>query len=143
MPKLFRTLSFSLLAAFLTVSPASFAAEEKDSVETVKGAVTVDAAKAKELFDKGAVFIDTRKDSDWDAGRIPGAIHMELKSVFNETAMAEKVKTKETPVVFYCNGVKCLRSSEASVMAVGWGYKNVYYFRLGFPAWKEAGNPSE
>jgi rhodanese-related sulfurtransferase len=36
-----------------------------------------------------------------------------------------------------------MRSSNASKKAVEWGYKNVYYFRLGFPAWKAAGYPAE
>jgi rhodanese-related sulfurtransferase len=46
-------------------------------------------------------------------------------------------------VVFYCNGHACHRSSKASKLAVGWGWKKVYYYRDGFPAWKAANNPIE
>ena len=60
----------------------------------------------------------------------------------NENALAAEVK-KDEPVVFYCNGHSCMRSSKASAMAVGWGWKKVYYYRDGFPAWKAAGNPVE
>jgi rhodanese-related sulfurtransferase len=108
----------------------------------VDGATTVDAVKAKELFDQGVLFVDPRRISDFDAGRIPDAVSLEMKSVFSEASLAEHVQ-KNDPIVFYCNGPKCLRSAEVSKLAVGWGYTNVYYFRDGFPAWQAAGYPTE
>jgi rhodanese-related sulfurtransferase len=36
-----------------------------------------------------------------------------------------------------------MRSSDATKLAVGWGFSKVYYYRDGFPAWKAAGNPVE
>ncbi len=44
----------------------------KESPMNVEGATTVDTAKAHELFNQEVAFVDARKDSDWDAGRIPG-----------------------------------------------------------------------
>lgn len=117
-------------------------ATDKVSPETVKGATTVDAAQAKALFDKGVKFVDTRSDKDWDAGRIPGAVHLELHKVYNEASLGKVVK-KDQEVVFYCNGTSCMRSSEAAEQAIGWGYKKVDYYRLGFPDWKAAGYPTE
>lgn len=123
-------------------APLSFAAD-KISPMTVNGAKTVDVAKAKALFDKKVAFVDTRNDKDWDAGRIPGALHMDIhKGAFTQEALGAKVK-KDQEVVMYCNGEKCLRSSEAAEKAVGWGYSKVYYFRDGFPAWQAAGYPAE
>lgn len=120
--------------------PASPAAEV--SPESVDGATSVDAGAAKSLFDQGILFVDVRKDSDWDAGRIPGAEHLELKKVFAESSLGELVG-KEEAVVIYCNGPKCLRSSEASARAVSWGFRKVYYFRGGYPEWVAAGYPIE
>lgn len=118
-------------------------ASEKISPMTVAGATTVDTAKAKSLFDKKVTFIDTRSNKDWDAGRIPGAMHMDLnKDGFTKDTLGAKVK-KDQEVVLYCNGEKCLRSSEAAEQAISWGYKKVYYFRDGFPAWQAAGYPVE
>jgi len=114
----------------------------KVSPTTVDGAKTVNAAEAKALFDKGTVFVDTRKSKDWDAGRIPDALHLDVKKVFSEATLGKEVK-KSDAVVMYCNGESCLRSSKASKMAVGWGFTNVYYFRDGFPAWKAANYPVE
>lgn len=127
----------SLLIAF---SNLVFAADE--SPLTVAGATTVDAAQAKALFDKGALFVDVRSDKDWAAGRIPDATHLELKKVFTEESLG-KVAKKDGPVVLYCNGASCLRSSQAAEKAVAWGYTNVSYYRLGYPDWKAAGYPTE
>jgi rhodanese-related sulfurtransferase len=114
----------------------------KESPTAVTGAVTIDTPKAKTLFDNGVPFVDVRKNADWNAGRIPGAKHVELKTVLNEAALV-KVALKDKEIVFYCNGASCMRSSKAAKKAVEWGFKKVYYFRLGFPSWQAAGYPTE
>lgn len=121
---------------------APVSAAEKVSPMSVAGATTVNATEAKAMFDKGAAFIDVRNSKDWGAGRIPGASHLDVTSAFTEAAL-QKVVKKDKDVVMYCNGASCLRSSEASAKAVQWGFKKVYYFRDGFPAWKAAGYPVE
>jgi rhodanese-related sulfurtransferase len=131
---------FSFLALTLALAPAAQA--DKVSPETVKGAITIDGAKAKAMFDKGVVFVDVRNDKDWNGGRIPGAVHLDLHKNFTADALAKHVK-KDQEVVMYCNGPSCMRSSEASEKAVGWGFTKVYYYRLGFPDWKAAGYPVE
>ncbi len=112
------------------------------SVKEVAGATAVDAKKAKKLFDEGITFVDPRSDSDWQAGRIPWAQHLELHNDFNQKALKKIVK-KDEPVLFYCNGPECFRSSKAARAAVKMGWDKVYYFRGGFPAWKAAGYPTE
>lgn len=128
--------------ALLTAGLALPALAGKVSPTSIDGAVTVDTATARSLFDQEVAFVDVRKDSDWDAGRIPGAIHLDIKSRYNADNLAGEVG-KDEPVVFYCNGESCMRSSDASRMAVGWGFSKVHYYRDGFPAWKAAGNPVE
>lgn len=135
-----KTFTYVLLGLTLSFTPLTQAG--KTSPETIDGATTVDSAKAKALFDQEVAFLDVRKDSDWDAGRIPGAIHIELKKKLNEASLTAEIKKAE-PVVIYCNGVSCMRSSKATAMAVGWGFSKVYYYRNGFPAWKSANYPVE
>ena len=130
----------SVVMAFAVTT--SVQAGKKISPTAVDGAKTVSAAEAKALFDKGVIFVDVRKNKDWDAGRVPDAVHIELKKVLNESTLGKEVK-KDQEVVIYCNGPSCMRSSKASAKAVGWGYNKVYYFREGFPAWKSAGYPVE
>lgn len=115
---------------------------QKISLEKVSGATTIDAAQARQLFDRGVLFIDIRKDKDWDAGRVPDAKQLELTQDFTHESLAA-LSPPDKDVVFYCNGVDCVRSAKASILAVGWGYSKVHYFRLGFPSWKNAGHPAE
>lgn len=113
-----------------------------ESPMSVAGAKTVDTEAAHQLFKSGALFIDVRRDSDWDAGRIVGAAHIELKKVYSaETLGAEAAK--DEAIVIYCNGPKCPRSAAACEKAVAWGYSNVNYYRDGLPAWQMAGYPTE
>ena len=106
------------------------------------GAKTVTPQEAKALFDQGAYFVDPRRNSDWDAGRVPDAIHLDLKTVFSKEALMEEVKLDES-VVFYCNGPTCGRAAKAAGQAVSWGYSKVFYLYAGFPGWKSAGYPVE
>ena len=134
------TVLFSLMT--FTLIPTMVQAEKKVSPINVGGAVTVDAKQAKSLFDRGVVFVDVRNDKDYTAGRIPDAVHIELKKAFNKDSLGKHAKPTDV-VVFYCNGHSCLRSSRAAEQAVSWGYSRVHYFRDGFPAWKSAGYPVE
>lgn len=108
--------------------------------EHVPGAQTVDTRIAKSLFDQGAVFIDVRKQEDYDAGHISGAHHLPVASDFNEQNLAVLV-LKENPVVIYCNGIHCMGSSKAAQQVVAWGWMNVYYYRDGIPDWKLHNHP--
>ena len=133
-----RLLTYVLTVCLIAAVSLVNAVEEQVSPVTVPGATTVDAAAAKALFDQSVVFVDTRTDADWEAGRIPAAVHLELKKVLSEVRLRAVVQ-KDQPLVFYCNGPKCMRSAEGAAMAVAWGFTKVYYFREGFPAWKTAG----
>lgn len=114
-----------------------------ESPMTIDGAKTVSTEEAKALFDNEILFVDVRKDSDWDAGRVPGSVHLDnKKGAFTEAALSAEVGKSEK-VVIYCNGEKCPRSAKGAKSAVSWGFTNVQYYRDGFPAWKAAGYPVE
>lgn len=130
-----RSFSMSLI---LALTPMLLMAASKISPETVDGAKTVSTAEAKRLFDQGVPFLDVRSDRDWEAGRIPGAVHIELKKKLNQDSMSE-LFARDQPIVIYCNSIGCMRSSKAAQKAVSWGYQKVYYYRLGFPDWKHNG----
>jgi len=132
-------LFFLIAAAFLALAPVVAAA---DSPPSVNGATTVTAAEAYALFEQGAAFIDGRTSSDFATGRIPGAVNLDQASSFTQASLAAVV-AKADPVVFYCNGRSCLRSSEESALAVSWGYTAVHYMRDGYSAWEAAGYPIE
>lgn len=128
----------SLFAILMLLPFSNVNAAKKVSPENVSGATTVSTAEAKKLFDKGAIFLDVRSNRDWEAGRIPGSKHLELKKVYSQETLAEIAKP-EDKLVIYCNSTGCTRSSKACKKAVEWNYKNVYYYRLGFPDWQSHG----
>lgn len=129
-------------AVLVLAQTVSFSAQAALSPETVDGAKTVDVVEAKALFEKGVKFLDVRSFVAFDAGRVPGAIHIELKKHFNEMSLNAAISPQE-PFVVYCNGPSCLRAGKAASKAVKWGYDKVYYFRDGIPAWEKASFPFE
>ena len=133
--------TFAIVTIALGASITSLAFSEETPL-SIPGAETITVSQAKALFDDGVIFIDPRKDTDWDAGRIPESEHLELKSDFNEVNIANLIEKNE-PFVVYCNGITCHVSLIAAERAVEWGYTSVKWFRGGLPAWKEAGYPIE
>lgn len=126
---------------FLLLSPTVFA---KDSPTEVPGAQTVKVDQARELWLKGVPFIDPRSLMDWEAGRIPDALHMEMKKpIYNSDTVLEFIGSYDAPVVSYCNSFSCHRAADLAKDLVSWGFTQVYYFREGYPAWIRANNPFE
>ena len=129
--------SLLMIAALLALSAC---ATTDSSAEKPRYSM-VDAAAAKTLHERDAVFIDVRIRSFFDRGHIPGAINIP-NSHFNDNTLAE-VAGKDQEVVFYCYGAHCDASNRASSKALIWGYRKVYYFMKGYPAWLDAGYPVE
>lgn len=113
-----------------------------ESPTLLVGATTVDAAAARELFDRGVPFVDVRTIPSWNRGHIPGAVLLDYRTDFSEANLLAVIG-KEQEAVIYCEGPKCLLSSKACAKAVSWGFDKIHYFRDGFPGWKAAGNPVE
>src|SRR3954466_658719 len=99
----------------------------------IKGAKTVNADAVIELIQKtdNLIILDNRSLADYEAGHIEGSARLIDTAITSEAAIAQHVKSKDTPVLFYCNGLKCGRAANAVVKATEWGYQNVYYYALG------------
>jgi len=102
----------------------------------------VDTETAKELFDRGVIFVDVRKADDYIYGHIPGAIHIDVKDK-NFDAEFVKVAEKDQEIVIYCRGIGCTRSPLAIFLAKSLGFEKLYYFKEGYPRWESAGYPIE
>ncbi len=109
----------------------------------IAGATTVNADRVIDLVQTHAdlAIIDNRTVADYDAGHIEGALHLLDTDMADAEVLGRVVKSKNAPVLFYCNGVKCGRAANASAKAVSWGYNQVYYYALGLAEWKERGLP--
>jgi rhodanese-related sulfurtransferase len=98
-----------------------------------------DYRETKKRLDGGEkiVLVDTREDSEWARGHIPGAIHLG-KGVI-ERDIEKTVPDKETTVVLYCGGG--FRSALAADNLQKMGYRNVISMDGGWRGWNEAGFP--
>lgn len=130
-------------------------AEEKRSTETVAHnpgflklvddaksrikEIDVDAYKKMVAAKERHVLVDTREDSEWEAGHVAGAVHMG-KGVI-ERDVETKVPDKSTKIVLYCGGG--FRSALAADNLQKMGYTNAISLDGGWRALKDSGLPLE
>ncbi|MFW5641724.1 MAG: rhodanese-like domain-containing protein [Roseicyclus sp.] len=125
--------------ALAVAAPASAA----DAPETIPGATTVDAEGVIDLIGSqpDLVILDNRREADYAAGHIEGAVRLIDTDITGPEVLAAQVPGLDTPVLFYCNGLSCGRAANAAEIAVGWGYTAVHYYALGMTEWNELGLP--
>lgn len=120
----------------------SVSAAENNTPEYIDDVIMVGAEGIIELIgkNKDLVLVDSRIRGD----RKKGFIESSVSLPDTETdcgSLAKIIKNKNSPALFYCNGVKCGRSAIAIKIAKRCGYKELYWFRGGFEVWMEKGFP--
>ena len=108
----------------------------------VTGATTIDHKQARTLHDRRVKFVDVRAAKDFAKGHVPGAFNLDVATELSRESLS-RIVSKDEEFVLSCHGKTCPDSAYASAKALMWGFKRVYYFASGFPAWKEAGYPVE
>jgi len=134
---LYLGLCMSLCLNFITVYAA-----KKLVPETLDGAKIVKTQGLYELVmsQEKLVIIDSRLYKEYNKGHIQGSISLQ-DNLMSENKLKDYVPTKSTPLLFYCNGIRCFRSYNASNKALKWGYTNIYWYREGWKDWKKKGMP--
>lgn len=112
------------------------------------GATVVDPDMVAQLMKAGAIFIDTRTEPEFKTGRVPGArlvpyVEKSPKDAdfdpgLDQFDLGKLPQERDAALIFACNGAECWKSFKASHAALRAGYKRVYWFRGGFPAWRAA-----
>jgi len=130
-------LKYILIVLLLKAAPVS---SEPKAVtrDNIKGAMTVTAEESIKLIisNPELVIIDARKQIEYIKGHIEGSINM-LNTDMTLESLAPFIAEMDTAILFYCNGPRCQRSSDAVTKALSWGYKNVFWFRGGWEEWQE------
>ena len=106
-----------------------------DSVRPLITECTVVDVAARRKHREAFVLVDVREESEFNAARIPGAVHIG-KGVI-ERDIEEKIPDTATAIVLYCGGG--YRSALAAENLQHMGYTNVISMDGGFRGWKEAG----
>lgn len=120
----------------------------KDLVAAANAAVagaSVDEV-AKLAGKDGVVFLDVREASEWQAGHVPGAVHvprglLEFKADPGLPAAYVKALDPAKKIVVYCASGG--RSALAAKTLQDMGYPDVVNMQGGFGAWSQAGKPVE
>jgi rhodanese-related sulfurtransferase len=86
---------------------------------------------------KPPLVLDVRSPEEYEAGHIPGALHIPFDQV------AKRVSEIEAPngVAVYCKVGPRARKGEQALIAAG--YTSVFHLQGGFDAWEAAGLPVE
>jgi len=108
--------------------------DEIPGVETLTAEGVINKANSTDKL----VIIDARINKDRASGFIEGSLSLPDISTNCDT-LSKLVANKRTPLLFYCNGVKCGRSVVAVKIAKSCGYSNLSWFRGGFEEWKQKG----
>ncbi len=83
--------------------------------------------------------VDVREDSEWNAGRAAGSIHLGKGII--ERDIEKTVPDRGAKVVLYCGGG--FRSALAADALQNMGYTNVYSLAGGWRAWTQTNLPTE
>jgi len=111
-------------------------------VEQVRSRVpelTIRQVKARQDSGEEFYLVDVREESEWAAGRLPGAIHLS-KGVI-ERDIEEAIPDTLGHIVCYCGGG--FRSALAVDNLRVMGYRNVWSMAGGFSGWQDEGLPVE
>ena len=109
-----------------------------DDAKTRVREVTVDETRRR-LENGGAILIDVREESEWEAGHAQRAVHMG-KGVI-ERDIEERVPDRNAELILYCGGG--FRSALSADNLQKMGYTNVASMAGGWRAWQAAGAPVE
>ncbi len=128
--------SMALLFAFITVAGATdFPYREKYPNLSYISTEDLAAKQAK----GEAVVVDVRSTIEYDVIHSTDAVHIPLsKKTFTEDVSKLLTENPGKAMVFYCNGVKCLKSYEAAEKAVKeLKCDHCFVYDAGIPEWAE------
>lgn len=108
-----------------------------------RAAVGISVEEAVIKHDAGAIFVDARESSDYEQGRVPGALSVPL---LDASAGKADLSFLDNPreIVIYCDGAGCGASIRLAEIIRKKGYRRtIYVMEDGYPGWVSHGGPVE
>ena len=126
------------MGVFLLFSMTALAEEKPYAPESIQDVVIVSAEQTIEMIlsRPELLVIDSRKKTEYLKGHIEGSINI-LNTQLEREDLERIAPDKTKAILFYCNGIRCLRSSDSIKKARGWGYSNLIWFRGGWKEWTD------
>jgi len=145
----FRAVASALLFVGLQcLSPAQAAGSDillATLAETDAATPEVSTAEMRAvLAEKSGLVLDARSRAEFDAGHIPGALHLDAPGDQYVAAVINAVGgDKARAIVLYCNGPYCQASRRFAEQLSKAGFTNVRRYQLGMPVWRALGGPTQ
>ncbi|MEY7849290.1 sulfurtransferase [Natrarchaeobius sp. A-rgal3] len=123
------------------IEPTSY---ETDPLTREKSPL-VDLEAVEAALERGALFLDTREQSEFEEARLPGAVRFDWREVVDdetrrlkpegelEALLADYGITREREIVLYCNTAR--RISHTYVVLCGLGYEDVAFYEGSLTEW--------
>ncbi len=131
-------LTITLLALFFT-AVCGWSAEEPSAAPATSvkhiGVEEYDKLRAN----TNNVLLDVRSAAEFEKGRIPRAMNIDV----NSSKFAEKVAALDTNKTYLVNCAVGMRSAKACKKMETMGFNKLYDLVPGFDGWKKAGKPVE
>ena len=128
-----------IIACISILFSSALLAEQKPyAPESIPDVTIVSAEEVIEMIlaDSDLIVIDSRKKTEFQKGHIEGAINI-LNTKLKREDLERIAPDKSGTILFYCNGIRCLRSSDSINKAKDWGYNSLIWFRGGWKEWAE------
>ena len=117
-------LVFALLLVFTAGCSASAPAAETEKSSPAFHQISQEEAKEMMAKDDGHVVVDVRRQDEYDAGHIPGAILVPNESIGCDSP--EALPDYDQIILVYCRTGN--RSKQAAQKLASMGYTNIYEF---------------
>ena len=128
-----------ILFSLLLITSLQVSAEETSA----KPAATAKRIGVEEYdklrADTNNVLLDVRSAAEFEKGRIPLAVNIDI----NSSKFTEKVAALDTNKTYLVNCAVGMRSARACKKMETMGFKKLYDLEPGFDGWKKAGKPVE
>ncbi len=130
-------MKYIIISLAICLSAPLLALEKPYAPDSMPDAVTVSAEEVIDMIlaNPDLIVIDARKRSEYLKGHIEGAIN-----ILNTELLPESLQLissdKTAALLFYCNGIRCLRSADSVKKSASWGYTKIFWFRGGWKEWK-------
>lgn len=92
-------------------------------------------SKAKDRFDEGSLFLDTRSPFFYRIGHIKNALNFPIENYNQIINYFEQKFPKNLKIVIYCDGKNCSSSYTLAKSLCKRGYFNIEVFFNGWKAW--------
>ena len=140
-PRLLTKAGFLLWLGTLASGYALWSCSDRPLSEVITS--RIDSAEAKQELDRGdALFVDLRSTSAYEAGHIPGALHLPYDAPVEHL---RQVLASDARIIAYCERAACETSNlitRLSSASTDEFKLKIYILKGGWPIWKKSGYPT-